>query len=178
MTELHAVSTDASHESPWPTLRLEAAAAAAEEPVLSGFMNASVLNHRTLGAALAYTLARKLGDGDLNALQARTVFEEALAIQPRGRGTACPTSHARFHSHGASCRGTPGRLHKGRGDRLQTTGHSLSPASQRAACEAVVTSRRGGRRRRPCAAGGGARARQGRAKPPRTTEAEKQRTDT
>lgn len=79
MTELHAVSTDASHESPWPTLRLEAAAAAAEEPVLSGFMNASVLNHRTLGAALAYTLARKLGDGDLNALQARTVFEEALA---------------------------------------------------------------------------------------------------
>ena len=67
MTELHAVSTDASHESPWPTLRLEAAAAAAEEPVLSGFMNASVLNHKTLGAALAYTLARKLGDGDLNA---------------------------------------------------------------------------------------------------------------
>lgn len=81
MTELHAVSAEHT-ESPWPALRLEAAAAAAEEPVLSGFMNASVLNHDSLAGALAYTLARKLGDGDLNALQVRTVFENALEADP------------------------------------------------------------------------------------------------
>jgi len=78
MSELRAVDQQTGQESPWPALRLEAAAVAAEEPVLSGFMNASILSHDSLGDALAYHLARKLGDGDLNDLQARSVFSEAI----------------------------------------------------------------------------------------------------
>src|SRR5690606_34373242 len=37
----------------------------------------------SFAAALAYHLARKLGDGDLNALQLRSVFQEAYADEPQ-----------------------------------------------------------------------------------------------
>ena len=41
----------------WKRLRFEATAAAAEEPSLSGYLNAAILNHVTLGQALSYHLA-------------------------------------------------------------------------------------------------------------------------
>ncbi len=69
--------------STWEQLRSEAREAAAAEPILAGFLNASILSHDSLAAALAYHLARKLGDGDLNALQLRGVFQEAFADDPQ-----------------------------------------------------------------------------------------------
>jgi serine O-acetyltransferase len=44
----------------WKRLRFEATAAAADEPSLASYLNASVLSHATLGEALSYHLAEKL----------------------------------------------------------------------------------------------------------------------
>ena len=63
----------------WTRLRAEAAAAAAEEPVLASFLNAFVLNHSSLASALAFVLAQKLGGPEVSPLMMREVCEEALS---------------------------------------------------------------------------------------------------
>jgi serine O-acetyltransferase len=55
----------------WSTLRIEAATAAAEEPILASLLNATILNHASFADALSYHLAQKLGGADMNALQMR-----------------------------------------------------------------------------------------------------------
>jgi serine O-acetyltransferase len=82
MTHPEPVTGSAPLVSTWEKLRAEAEEAARAEPILAGFLNASILSHPGLAAALAYHLARKLGDGDLNALQLRGVFQEAFADDP------------------------------------------------------------------------------------------------
>ncbi|WP_417310314.1 MULTISPECIES: serine O-acetyltransferase [Alphaproteobacteria] len=66
----------------WARLRVEAAAAAAEEPILASFLNAAVLRHDEFSHALAYCLASKLADAQLDAMLARDVAEAALAGDP------------------------------------------------------------------------------------------------
>lgn len=83
MSNAEPVKTSSPLTSSWDQLRAEAEAAAAGEPILAGYLNASILSHSSLAAALAYHLARKLGDGDLNALQLRSVFQEAFADDPQ-----------------------------------------------------------------------------------------------
>ncbi len=66
----------------WPRLRLEAATAAAQEPLLASYLNATILHHETMGSALSYHLAQKLGGADMNALLMREVCEAALRGDP------------------------------------------------------------------------------------------------
>jgi serine O-acetyltransferase len=66
----------------WSTLRIEAATAAAEEPILASLLNATILNHASFGDALSYQLAQKLGGADMNALQIREVCAGAFASEP------------------------------------------------------------------------------------------------
>lgn len=66
----------------WPKLRVEAATAAAQEPLLASFMNSTILHHESIGAALSYHLAQKLGGSDMNALQMREVCEAAFRAEP------------------------------------------------------------------------------------------------
>lgn len=66
----------------WARLRVEAAAAAAEEPILASFLNAAVLRHDEFSHALAYRLAAKLADAQLDAMLARDVAEAALTGDP------------------------------------------------------------------------------------------------
>lgn len=66
----------------WPVLRLEAATAAAEEPILASLLNATILNHGAFADALSYQLAQKLGGADMNALQMREVCVQAFAEDP------------------------------------------------------------------------------------------------
>lgn len=61
----------------WPQMRVEAATASAQEPVLASFLNAMVLLHETFPEALSYRLAQKLGNGDVNALILREVCQQA-----------------------------------------------------------------------------------------------------
>jgi serine O-acetyltransferase len=66
----------------WAALRNEAEHLAASEPSLASLLNSVIMRHRTLGAALSFQLARKLGDQELRAMSLREVFDEALADDP------------------------------------------------------------------------------------------------
>jgi serine O-acetyltransferase len=66
----------------WASLRNEAEAAAQKESALASLLAAVILNHRTLGGALSYQLARKLGDQELRAMSIREIAEEAYAANP------------------------------------------------------------------------------------------------
>lgn len=63
----------------WQSMQAEARAAAAKEPLLASFLFNSVLNHRTLGSALAFHLANKLASAAMPATLLVEVCREALA---------------------------------------------------------------------------------------------------
>lgn len=77
-----AVNVRTGTDRVWARLRVDAASAAAEEPILASFLNAAVLRHDQFSHALAYRLASKLADAQLDAMLARDVAEEALAGDP------------------------------------------------------------------------------------------------
>ena len=58
-------------DSLWARLRVEAASAAAEEPILASFLNAAILRHDKFSDALAYRLASKMADAQLDMMLAR-----------------------------------------------------------------------------------------------------------
>ena len=66
----------------WAALRNEAYAAAKNEAALASLLAAVILNHDSLGDALSYQLARKLGDQELRAMSLRDTIEEAYASDP------------------------------------------------------------------------------------------------
>ncbi len=66
-----------SSDQTWSRMRVEAATAAASEPVLASFLHATILNHESFKAALCYRLAQKLSDPEMNAMLWREVCVEA-----------------------------------------------------------------------------------------------------
>ncbi len=72
-----------STDQTWSRMRLEAATAAAQEPILASFLHATILNHETFQAALSYRLAQKLSDGEMNAMLWREVMGAAYQDEPR-----------------------------------------------------------------------------------------------
>lgn len=62
----------------WQTIRDEVATAVRGEPVLASFLHVTVLNHRSLDAALAFQLAAKLESPILQAMIIRELIEEAM----------------------------------------------------------------------------------------------------
>ena len=66
----------------WAALRNEAQAAAKTESALASLLAAVILNHDSLGDALSYQLARKLGDQELRAMSLRDTIEEAYERDP------------------------------------------------------------------------------------------------
>ena len=74
---------DATSAPPvWASLRNGAKAAAKNEAALASLLAAVILNHKSLGGALSYQLARKLGDQELRAMSIREIAEEAYASDP------------------------------------------------------------------------------------------------
>lgn len=67
----------------WARMRVEAASAAATEPVLASFLHATILNHATFDVALSYRLAQKLSDAEMNAMLWREVCAEAYRSEPK-----------------------------------------------------------------------------------------------
>lgn len=72
-----------SKDQTWSRMRVEAAAAAASEPVLASFLHATILNHASLEAALSYRLAQKLSDAEMNAMLWREVCADAYRSEPQ-----------------------------------------------------------------------------------------------
>jgi serine O-acetyltransferase len=66
----------------WPALRSEAQRVARDEPSLASLLNAVIIRHSDLAAALSFQLARKLGDQELRAMSLREVAQEAYAADP------------------------------------------------------------------------------------------------
>ena len=62
----------------WSSLRLEAASAAASEPMLASYLNAAILRHDSFSAALAHRIADKTADPRLDMLQMHDVARCAL----------------------------------------------------------------------------------------------------
>ncbi|GGE32938.1 serine O-acetyltransferase [Marinicauda pacifica] len=66
----------------WSRLRVEAASAAAEEPMLASFVNAAILRHDGFKDALAHRIAAKLEDAQLDSLVINDVVHESLRSDP------------------------------------------------------------------------------------------------
>jgi len=66
----------------WAALRNEAAQAAKKESALASVLAATILNHESLGDALSYQLARKLGDQELRGMTIRDICDEAYEAKP------------------------------------------------------------------------------------------------
>ncbi len=82
MSQRLEVIEPASPPPVWAALRSEAFAAARSESALASLLAAVILNHKNLGDALSYQLARKLGDQELRAMSLRDICEEAYAKDP------------------------------------------------------------------------------------------------
>src|SRR3546814_6267376 len=76
------VIDSASAPPVWAALRNEAAAAAKSEAALASLLAAVILNHKSLGDALSYQLARKLGDQELRGMSLRDICWEAYESDP------------------------------------------------------------------------------------------------
>ena len=63
----------------WPRIRSEAAADAAAEPALAGYLNTVILGHASLEDALSYILATKLDSPVLNALTLRDLIDPVVS---------------------------------------------------------------------------------------------------
>ena len=72
----------ALHSDTWGLLRAAAQQTARSEPLLASQINAVVLSHGDLAAALSYQIARKLADAELPAMSVREVCLEAYAADP------------------------------------------------------------------------------------------------
>ena len=66
----------------WSRLRVEAAGAAAGEPMLASFLNAAILRHDSFADALAQRVAAKISDAQLDSLLVHDVVQAALKSEP------------------------------------------------------------------------------------------------
>jgi serine O-acetyltransferase len=66
----------------WETIRTEADEQAKSEPMLSGFLYATILNHKTLEDALSFLLSSKLESSTLPSTSIRDLIDEAYKNDP------------------------------------------------------------------------------------------------
>lgn len=82
-TSSNVVAKDIQTVDPvWSRIREEAEQAIQNEPVLSGFIYAAVLAHKTFEHAVCYRLAQLLDHGDVDASLLVQIFEEVLSARP------------------------------------------------------------------------------------------------
>ncbi|MGV6801881.1 MAG: serine O-acetyltransferase [bacterium] len=72
-----------AEDQTWAQLRVEAATAAAQEPILSSSLNVTILRHDSFADALSYRIAQKLSDTEVNAMLWREVCEAAFLAEPQ-----------------------------------------------------------------------------------------------
>ena len=82
MTPAKQTLANPCNESLWQQLVNEVSVTARDEPVLAGFLHATILNHNNLAAALSFHLANKLHSDITPALLVREVFDDAFARDP------------------------------------------------------------------------------------------------
>ncbi|MDX2309532.1 MAG: serine O-acetyltransferase [Hyphomicrobium sp.] len=81
-TGKHALKA-ASADPVWTALMSEAEAAMAAEPALTGFIFATVVNHKRLEEAVSHRIAQRLDHTDVDAVLLQQTFLEVLESQPQ-----------------------------------------------------------------------------------------------
>lgn len=79
---LNARASSGLQDPVWSRLRLDAASAAAGEPVLASHLNNAILRHERFTDALAHRVADKIADAQLDALQLNDVAQAAFRAEP------------------------------------------------------------------------------------------------
>lgn len=77
-----ATSSIESVDPIWDAVRLEADEAAVNDPLLSAFLNASILGHKTLEEAVAYRVAERLDHADITSGLLQKAFSQMLEAYP------------------------------------------------------------------------------------------------
>lgn len=80
--EIVPVRSDPARPDIWNQLRAAAEETARAEPHLASQMNAVILSHTDLAAALGFQIARKLGDAELGAMSVREICRDAFEADP------------------------------------------------------------------------------------------------
>ena len=81
-TRMPKLEVVATRPDTWSQLRAAAEETARAEPHLASQMNAVILSHGDLAAALGFQIARKLGDAELGAMSVREVCRDAFDADP------------------------------------------------------------------------------------------------
>ena len=71
-------TTEGGDDYVWDAIRREASVDAADEPMLSSYLYASILSHETLEQSLSFVLANKLADSTLLPTQLMEIFNTVL----------------------------------------------------------------------------------------------------
>ena len=74
--------TSKSYDPVWEMVKAEASRDAADEPLLSSFLYASILSHKSFENTLAFVLANRLADETLLATQLIDVFNRTMRDHP------------------------------------------------------------------------------------------------
>ena len=81
-TRMPKLEVVAARSDTWSQLRTAAAETARAEPHLASQMNAVILSHHDLAAALGFQIARKLGDAELGPMSVREICRDAFEADP------------------------------------------------------------------------------------------------
>lgn len=88
----------------WAALHNEAQAACRNEPALASLLDAVILRHDTLGEALSFQVARKLGDSVITTISLREICQDAYEAEPSMVDRAAADMRAVFERDPA-CKG-------------------------------------------------------------------------
>ncbi|WP_299559704.1 serine O-acetyltransferase [uncultured Sulfitobacter sp.] len=72
----------ASVDPVWERIKHDAETAVADEPLIGGFVHATILHHPSLGRALSYRMAAKLSSNEMSMMVVREVVDDAYADDP------------------------------------------------------------------------------------------------
>jgi serine O-acetyltransferase len=72
----------ASVDPVWDQIRQEATKATTDEPLIGGFVHATILHHTSLDKALSYRIAAKLASNEMSNMVLREIVDQAYIDQP------------------------------------------------------------------------------------------------
>jgi len=73
----------ASVDPVWDRIKADAEQAVSKEPLVGGFVHATILHHASLEKALSYRIAAKLSSNEMSMMVVREVVDQAYAEDPR-----------------------------------------------------------------------------------------------
>ena len=66
----------------WDQIQTEAQNAVRDEPLIGGFVHATILHHKSIEKALSYRIAAKLASNEMSMMVVHEMVEEAFASDP------------------------------------------------------------------------------------------------